>query len=232
VRSGEERPGDRLRRLACGLAIAAALVRAAGVARGDAKAEHGAENRAENRANNGAYVAESFGVATGRGRLGSPLHLRIGIGMRLGHVAIEPWFMSDLQTDRIGAFKGIVGGDPAPGSADLHAMGLDAKYIIALDRRLEVFVRAGPSIGDGNGALAGYHGRGAGGAGGAQLSGKVRALGFLWSPLFFLHRGPMVTGALFLDAGYDLFWLRRSGGAAIDARVGHVSIGFAVGSAF
>ena len=187
-------------------------------------------------ADDGAYVAESFGVATAHGRLagllGGPLHLRLSLGMRLGQVAIEPWFLSDLQTDRTGAFKGIAGGEPAAGSADLGAMGLDAKYIVALDRRLEVFARAGPLVADGTGALAGYHGRGLGVAAGAQITGKVRALGFLWSPLFFLRHGPMVTGALFLDAGYDFYFLRAAGGAALDARVGHVSVGFAVGSAF
>jgi hypothetical protein len=110
-------------------------------------------------------------------------------------------------------------------------MGLDAKYIVALDHRLEVFARGGPLVAEGTGALAGFHGRGVGVAAGAQLSGKVRALGFLWSPLFFLNRGPRVTGALFLDAGYDFYFLRR-GSEVIDARVGHVSVGFAVGSAF
>jgi len=187
------------------------------------------------RAEDGAYVTESFGVATGRGRLaavlGSPLHLRIALGMRLGRLAIEPWILSDLQTDRVGAFKWLVGGEPADGTADLNVMGLDAKYVVRLDERVEVFARAGPLVAEASGALAGFHGRGVGIAGGAQLSGQVRALGFLWSPLFFLARGPMVTGALVLDAGYDFYFLRR-GNELLDARVGHVSIGFAVGSAF
>ncbi|MEO7733203.1 MAG: hypothetical protein ABIY55_19730 [Kofleriaceae bacterium] len=151
--------------------------------------------------------------------------------MRIGHLALEPWILSDLQTDRVGAFKGLVGGQPADGTADLEVMGLDAKYIVPLDDRVEVFVRGGPLVAEANGALDGFHGRGIGIAGGAQLSGKVRALGFLWSPLFFLARGPMVTGALFLDAGYDFYFLRR-GNELLEARVGHVSIGFAVGSAF
>jgi hypothetical protein len=207
-------------------AIAVAIAAAAAIVASSAAA----------RADDGAYVAESFGVATGHGKLagllGSPLHLRLSLGMRLGNFAVEPWVVSDLQTDRTGAFRGIVGGEPAPGSADLNAMGIDAKYIVALDRRLEVYARVGPLVADASGALAGYHGRGVGIAAGAQLTGKVRALGFLWSPLFFLARGPIVNGALFLDAGYDFYFLRASGGAPIDARVGHVSIGFAVGSAF
>jgi hypothetical protein len=188
------------------------------------------------RADTGAYFAESFGVATGHGplasALGSPFHLRLAVGMRLGDLAIEPWILSDLQTDRVHAFRGLVGGDPAAGSADLNAMGLDAKYIVALDRRLEVFARGGPLTAEGTGTLTGYRGRGFGLAGGAQLTGDVRALGFLWSPLFFLERGPLVTGALFLDAGYDFYFLRSKLGPPIDARVSHVSIGFAIGTAF
>lgn len=184
----------------------------------------------------GAYVTESFGVATGRGKLagviGSPLHLRVAVGMRLGRLAIEPWIVADQQTDRVGAFKGLVGGDPVPGTADLNAMGIDAKYIVPVDDKLEVYVRGGPLTADANGALAGYGGRGLGFAAGAQLSGRVRALGFLWSPLFFLKRGPMVTGALYLDAGYDFYFLRSKDGGPIDGRVGHVSVGFAIGTAF
>lgn len=192
--------------------------------------------RADEPVATGAYVAESFGVATSRGTLGrmlgSPLHVRFGVGMRLGRLAIEPWFLSDLQTDRVGAFKGLVGGDPAAGSADLTSMGIDLKYIVPIDRHLEVFVRGGPLTADANGAMAGYAGRGFGFGGGAQLTGKVRALGFLWSPLFFLKRGPLVTGSLFLDAGYDFYFLRSGDAPAINSRVGHVSLGFAVGSAF
>jgi hypothetical protein len=188
------------------------------------------------RADDGAYVDESFGVASAHGKLarvlGDPLHLRFAVGMRLGSFAIEPWFLSDLQTSRVGAFKGLVGGDPAPGSADLTALGIDLKYIQPIDDHLSAYVRGGPLAADANGALAGYTGRGLGVAGGVQLTGQVRALGFLWSPLFFLKRGPMVTGSLFLDAGYDFYFLRANAGEPINARIGHVNVGFAVGSAF
>jgi hypothetical protein len=184
----------------------------------------------------GAYVTESFGVASAHGgfagMLGTPLHLRLAIGMRLGHFALEPWILSDMQVDREGATLGIVGGDPRPGAADVNSMGLDAKYIVDLHPHVALFARGGPLVSDGTGALSGYHGRGIGVAAGAQLTGKVRALGFLWAPLFFLKRGPMVTGSLFVDAGYDFYFLRMSGAPAVDARVGHISLGFAVSSAF
>jgi hypothetical protein len=184
----------------------------------------------------GAYVTESFGVASGSGlpagMLGTPLHLRLAIGMRLGNIAIEPWILSDLQIDRDGAILGFAGGDPQPGRADLNSMGLDVRYIVPVRDHVSLFARGGPMVTDGTGALTGYHGRGVGAAVGAQLSGKVRALGFLWAPLFFVKRGPMVTGALLVDAGYDFLFLRMPGAPSIDARIGHVSVGFAIGSAF
>jgi hypothetical protein len=198
---------------------AVAMVAVAGAARAD-----------------GAYVTESFGVASGGGfapgMVGTPLHLRVAIGMRLGNIAIEPWVLSDLQTDRDGAILGLAGGDPRPGTADVNSMGLDVRYIIPVREHVALFARGGPMVSDGTGALAGYHGRGVGVAAGAQLSGKVRALGFLWAPLFFVKRGPMVTGALLVDAGYDFMFLRMPGAPPIDARIGHISLGFAVGSAF
>jgi hypothetical protein len=188
------------------------------------------------RADDGLYLAETVGVAVARGQLrsavGTALHLRLGVGMRIGNAAFESWFLSELQTDRTGGLAGVIGGDPKPGSADLTAMGLDAKYIVDLDRHVALFGRAGPLVADGNGALTGYHGRGVGFGGGAQLTGKVRAFGFLWAPLFFVQRGPMATGALFVDAGYDLYMLRKSGAPPIDARVAHIAVGFAIGFGF
>lgn len=184
----------------------------------------------------GLYFTESFGVAMGRGaladHLGNPMRLRVAVGGRLGNVALEPWVTSDLQTDREGAFKGIVGGEPAEGTADLASYGLDAKYIFPIDKRLSSYVRAGASIVDGLGSLEGYSGRGLGVGGGFQISGKVRALGFLWSPLFFLDKGPKISAALYLDQGYDFYRLRMTGAPTIEARVGHVSVGFAVGQSF
>jgi hypothetical protein len=184
----------------------------------------------------GLYLTESFGVASAGGRfssmLGTPLHLRLAAGVRVGNVAIEPWILSDLQTDRDGATLGIAGGDPRPGAADVNSWGVDFKYIVPLERHVSLFARGGPLVSDGTGALAGYHGRGIGAAAGAQLTGKVRALGFLWAPLFFVKRGPMATGALLIDAGYDFTFLRMAGAPPVNARIAHISVGFAIGSAF
>ena len=178
-------------------AALAALALAGGVARAD-----------------GAYLTESFGVASGNGfggMLGTPLHLRLAIGMRLGNFAIEPWIVSDLQTERDGAILGLAGGDPRPGTADVNSMGLDARYIVALHDHVAMFARGGPMVSDGTGALAGYHGRGVGAAVGAQLTGKVRALGFLWAPLFLTKRGPKISGSLYFDQGFDIYRVGMGG---------------------
>jgi len=188
----------------------------------------------------GVYVTESFGVATGRGALEGPLghviHARLALGARVRFLAVEPWLMSELQDEREGGLRGFVGGDPVAGRADLDAYGVDARLIAPLYRtttsRLEAYVRGGPFIASGTGALAGYHGRGAGFAGGLQITGRVRALGFLWAPLLFLKRGPMATGAIYLDQGYDFYELQMGDTRPIRARVGHVSFGFAIGQSF
>ena len=187
-------------------------------------------------ADTGVYIGESVGVGLSRDELGEvigqPMHIRVMAGVRFGNVAIEPWVLTDLQQDRDGAWRGIIGGEPAMGSADITHYGIDGKYILPLDPRLSAYVRGGPSIVSANGALDGYRGYGFGVGGGFQVSGRVRALGFLWSPLFFMNKGPKVTGALFLDQGWDFIRLRKPGAPAIDSRIGHVSVGFAVGSAF
>jgi hypothetical protein len=192
-------------------------------------------------AEDGYYFTQAVGVGIARGELqplvGRSIQTRLAVGARVRWLAFEPWIRSDLQLDREGAFKGIVGGEPADGRADLEAYGLDLKLIGPLYRaptgeRVEAYVRGGASYTGGTGMLERHGGVGYGAAAGIQISGKVRALGFLWSPLFFVKRGPKVTGSLYLDQGYDFYRMRDDSGNTVTARVGHVSVGFAVGSGF
>lgn len=188
----------------------------------------------------GFYFIESFGVGKAKGELqpfvGNAIHTRIGFGARWRFLAIEPWISSDLQFDRVGAWRYFVGGEPEDGKADLAYYGLDAKLIAPLYKaptgaRLEGYVRGGGRLVSATGALADYTGHAYGMAAGFQLTGRVRALGFLFTPLFFSKRGPKVTGALFMEQGWDFIRI-GDGMTTIDARVGHVSLGFGVGSKF
>jgi hypothetical protein len=183
----------------------------------------------------GAYYVESFGVGVAGGDLGATvgtaLHARLGVGLRSRLFAVEPWIGSNLQLDRTGAWRGLVGGEPAMGTADLAAMGVDLKFFIPIRGPIEAYVRGGASSVEGTGALEGYRGHGLGLAGGISISGKVRALGLLWAPLLFSKRGPLVRGTLLLDVGADAYQLRGAG-SALGGRVAHAGLGLAIGAPF
>lgn len=184
----------------------------------------------------GFYFTESVGVSLPRGDLQpyvlQPMKVRLAVGARWRFLAVEPWMSADIQGDRDGAFKGFLGGDPPEGTSDLATYGVDAKLVGRLDKHLSVYLRGGPSIAEANGALAGYKGYGLGVSSGVSISGRVRALGFLWAPLFFVERGPFITGSLYLDQGFDFYRLKMPGAPDINGRVGHVSVGFSLGSDF
>jgi hypothetical protein len=182
----------------------------------------------------GYFYEQSYGLSSTRTNAmgaGTALRLRLGFGVRVGDVALEPWFAGDLTFDRVGDTYGI-GGDPAMGRADLTNVGFDAKYIGSIGHGLSIYVRGGPRIGGGTGVLARYSGAGIGAGTGIQLSGTVRLLGFLWAPLFWVHKGPVVTGALFLDEGVDYYHLTAGTDAPIDAPIVSTNIGFAIGQDF
>ena len=192
-------------------------------------------------ADDGLYFSQSLGVGMAKGELqptvGNAIESRLALGARLHWLAFEAWVESDVQTDREGTLKGFLGGEPAAGRADLESYGFALRAIAPLyhaptGEKLEGYVRLGPSVVGGTGMLEGYRGMGMGGSVGIALTGKVRALGFLWAPLFFVKKGPMVTGSLFLDQGWDFVRLERDDAPTLTARVGHVSVGFAVGQTF
>jgi hypothetical protein len=175
------------------------------------------------------YFAESFGVGMGRGGLAKPignaLDTRLALGARVKWIALESWIGSNQQLHRDGDWHGI-GGDPVAGRADLATYGVALLAITPLQHTehtlLEGYVRAQSSLVDANGMLDAA-GQGFGASVGLQLSGKVRALGFLWAPLFFIERGPKVTGAVFVDAGLDAYRFDD-----VHGRVHHINLGFSI----
>jgi hypothetical protein len=181
------------------------------------------------------YIIEEFGVATARGALspyvGTGLYTRLAGGMHLGPLFVEPWLAGALQTSRDGSTLYLFGGEPKSGKSDLQMFGLDFKVAVPIAWKLEGFARGGPEAVSADGALADYIGHGFGASAGLSLKGRVRALGFLWTPLFFAGRGPLADATLFLEEGVD--WLSMSNGATrIEGRVGHTSIGFSVSMPF
>ena len=191
-------------------------------------------------ADEGVYFAEAVGVGMARGDLepmvGNAIQSRLALGARVKWFALESWIMANMQTDREGAWKGLAGGEPAAGRADLEQYGFSLKAIAPLyhgrESLLEGYVRVGPSIVTGTGMLESYRGTGIGASAGLQVKGQVRALGFLWAGFFFMKKGPKITGALFLDQGWDWVRLSSPDGDTLRARIGHVTVGFALGSDF
>jgi len=168
----------------------------------------------------GQYATDSFGA-------------RIAVGHRIGHLAFEG-YLAPEDADR--------SGDGAYSTVSLFRVGVDAKYILPISDNLQVYVRGGLSklsatIGDSYESRVvaqDYSGRGLGGGAGVQLRGKVRALGFLYWPLFFVPAGPKVNAAIFAEHGVDFYRLHREVGPAnsIDARITRLTIGFNVGADF
>lgn len=188
----------------------------------------------------GVYFSQSVGIGSATGELeptvGRAMRTRASLGARVRWLAIESWVTSDTQLDRDGGFRGIIGGEPAAGRSDLAHYGVDLKAMLPLQRTRDVavegYVRAGASLVSATGMLEGYAGQGLGAGVGFQLRGRVRALGFLWGPLFFVNRGPKVTAALFAERGTELVRLDKLGEPRLSARVDHTTLGFAVGSTF
>ncbi len=195
----------------------------------------------------GYFYEQSYGVssvrAVGAGSarasamgVGTSMRVRLGVGVRVGDVALEPWMAADLTLDRVGDTYGV-GGDPAMGHADVTGVGFDARWDARLGdagvgEHVAIYVRGGPRIAGGTGTLATYGGVGIGAATGIMIRGRVRALGFLWAPLFWLRRGPKVVGALFLDEGVDWYHLSSGSSAPIDLPIVSTNVGFAIGSDF
>jgi hypothetical protein len=181
----------------------------------------------------GYFYEQSYGLSSVRGAMaaGTALHVRLGFGVRVGEVALEPWMAGDLTFDRVGATYGV-GGDPAMGHADITGVGFDARWTAPIGHALSIYVRGGPRLGAGDGALSRFVGPGLGAGTGIQIAGPVRALGFLWAPLFWLHKGPKVIGALFLDEGVDWYHLDAGNSAPMDTPIVSTNVGFAIGQDF
>lgn len=188
-----------------------------------------------------------FTMGFGPGDVGSELRdytastfrIRAGMGHRIGNVAFEGFLAGDIFDDYAISEAGTVG--------------LDVKYILPLSHHFQGYVRGSASrmsttLGDGYdgyddcyscsspdyGYGREYAGRGLGAGAGLQLRGKVRAIGFLYWPLFFVPAGPKVNAALYVDHGYDFYRLHPADGrgGTIDAKLYRWTFGFNVGQDF
>jgi hypothetical protein len=183
-----------------------------------------------------------FTLGMGPGEVENELHeyvgndtfrVRVGLGHRFGRWALEAFLAGDIPEDY----------DTAVG--DLDTVGVDLKYIVQLSDRFQGYVRGSASRMSTEATFTDtcfdcayggreYSGRGLGAGAGMMMRGKVRALGFLYWPLFFVPAGPKVNASLYLDHGYDFYRLHPHDGrgGAIDATVMRWTFGFTVGKDF
>ncbi len=187
----------------------------------------------------GWYFSEGAGYTKVKDELGAyfpadAFRIRIAIGMRRDHWALEGFIAPVINNDLEPGFAArTTGGTYVPPTPPgLATYGLDLKYIQPVASHLEVYLRGSMSRAIADGELDSYSGRGLGVGAGLQLKGKVSPWGLLWAPLFFLVRsGPMLTGSLWVDNGYEFYRLSGNG-PTIDAQLTHLTFGFGLGSDF
>lgn len=188
----------------------------------------------------GTYVSFGVGPTAVEDALasaaGDGARVRFGLGHRFERFAIEGFVAPEVFDDAVSGF----------------GAGLDARYVLPVSPGFQAYVRGSashltlyPGYRDGlvedpawygddasPPLAAEYSGRGLGAGVGVQLRGSVRALGFLYLPMFFVPVGPTIDAAVFLDHGYDFYRLHAEGHRSLDARVTRWTIGFNVGTDF
>lgn len=191
----------------------------------------------------GWYFGEAVGHTTIDGEMASyfddsySVAVRIALGRQIGHWTVDA-YLQVMDLPGAGLFD----------SVDFSAatVGLDARYIMPVAGPLQVYLRGGLNkmsvyTVDGTEYARGdvrvplrddYEGRGINYGAGVRLSGKVRALGLLWWPLFFLNRGPKVNASLYLDTSRQFVRLHNPRGPTIDGTLDTWTIGFSIGGGF
>jgi hypothetical protein len=180
----------------------------------------------------GFYYTEGFAGVKVRDELSAyypdgAMRIRLGIGMRRGNLAFEGYMGGLVNLN--------VGYEPDGGheTGELMIYGLDVKYLQTMSPHVEVYLRGGLGGAEGSGGLTDYSGRSLGVGAGIQVKRKGSIFGLLFWPLFFLDLpGPKMTGALWLDAGYDFYRLHGPAPTAIDASLHSLGGGLAIGSDF
>lgn len=183
----------------------------------------------------GWFYTEGIGVSRVKDALGATfgdtpvMRPRLGVGYRGGEWALE------ATVSRV-----INSGPQADATPDLFTYGLRLKRSMALARNLELYVHGSATIGTlavgGDVGRPDWSGRGLGVGAGIQLKGRGSVLGLLFIPLFWLvPNGPKMTGAIFVDDGYEFYRLHEHGDFArpgVDAQITTLSFGLGVGTDF
>lgn len=190
----------------------------------------------------GWYFSEGFGQTEIGDEMaskfsGSNFTARIALGRQVGPWAIDA-YVQVMSMDGRGSYAG--------GDYTAATVGVDARYFVKLAGPLQVYLRGGlnkMSLHEHSGYISNreaafdprggdYAGRGITYGAGIRLSGKVRALGLLYWPLFFLPYGPKVNASLWLDTSNQFVRLHNPHARSLDGRLSTWTFGFSIGGGF
>ena len=181
----------------------------------------------------GWFFSEGFGSSEVSGDLGEVVdgaaNVRIAIGRRMGHWALEGFVMGNIMN----------GAGPLAGGLDsATSYGLSARYNFPLSNRFELYLRGGlhkmrldvdsREFGSGDD----FSGRAFHYGAGAMMKGKVPVLGLLFLPLLLTDYGPKVTGSLWVETSQQFSRLHHSSFNSVDANIKSWTMGFSLGSDF
>lgn len=180
------------------------------------------------------YFTESFGGAGMGDELGeyfsADAAVRLSVGHTIGRWAVGGFIQGTFLTGRRWLERDYY---------SLTTFGVDVKRYYRLSRVWRGYLRGGLSrteMSDGGWrdeyGLGEYGGRSLHYGGGLQASGKVRALGFLFWPLFFAKVGPKVSASVFVDVNRHVMRLHHDRGPSLDGRLTTMMVGFKIGGGF
>jgi hypothetical protein len=182
----------------------------------------------------GWYFSESFGGASMGDELGqyfdADAAFRLAVGRRIGRLVIEGYVQGTFLTGKRWLEYDYY---------SLTTFGFDAKHYYQLGKLTRAYLRGGfgraEMSDDGwrdEYGIGMYGGRILSYGGGVQVSGKVRALGFLFWPLFFAKTGPKVSASAFVDLNRQIMRLHHPRGPSLDGRLTTLMVGFKIGGDF
>ncbi len=190
----------------------------------------------------GWYFSEGFGHTEVNDEMASRFSesnvtIRLAVGRQVGPWAIDA-YLQVMDLEGAGPYAGT--------DFSAFTFGLDARYIMKVSGPLQVYLRGGlnkmaiNNVGDDDYAGGDvrvplrddYEGRGITYGAGVRLSGKVRALGFLYWPLFFLQKGPKVNASLYLDTSRHFVRLHHPRSRSLDGSLSTWTFGFSIGGGF
>jgi hypothetical protein len=184
----------------------------------------------------GWYFTEGVGGTRVQGPMaeffsGPAIHLRVGAGRKIDRLAVEAYFAVTSPLAGRHRFQGV--------TYDALSWGLDLRYVVPLSPYVSAYARGGLGKMTLEGGWLGwerggsdYTGRTLSGGAGVQVSGKVRALGLLFFPLFFTDWGPKVTAAAWLDTGRQYVRLHNPTARSLDGELASWTFGIGLGSDF